>query len=108
MQPDSLPSDSPFRMAKLCRRWRCGWPQMRVQIIVEPQQIRVFPEMARHVVLNSCFHPVGQIPRQARPPTRLRGEQCPVDGDCKALVPHDIVDPAQSILKAVGEGSRIE
>jgi hypothetical protein len=47
-------------------------------------------------------------PRQSRPPSRLRGEQRPVDGDCKARVPDDVVDPAQSILKAVRKGRRIE
>jgi len=69
MQPDTLPSDSPFRLAKLGSFRRLRWPQMRLQIIIEPQQIRVFPEMACHVVGNNGFHPVGESPRQSRPPT---------------------------------------
>src|SRR5438477_637414 len=64
--------------------------------------------MACDVVRNDCFHCICEIPRQSRPPSIVRGEQCPVDGDCKTLVPRYVVDPPQSILPAMLDGRGIE
>src|SRR4051794_21879065 len=64
--------------------------------------------MACDVIRNDCFHCICEIPRQSRPPTILRGEQCPVDGDSKTLVPGYVVDPPQSILPAMLDGSGVD
>src|SRR5690349_7758824 len=62
-EPYALPSDTPLRLPQLFTCRRLGWSQVRVEIIIEPQEICVFPQMAYDVVRNNGFHSVCETAR---------------------------------------------
>jgi hypothetical protein len=81
---------------------------MRRQLLVEPQQVRMFPHVTDDVVGHHGFHAVGKIAGHPRPPTGVRCEQAPVDCDRKVLPVHDVLDRAQAVLPTLRNSRGIE
>ena len=80
---------------------------MRRQLVVEPQQIRMLPHMTDDVVRHHGFHAVGKVAGHPWPPTGIRREQGPVDGDREVLPIHDVSDPAQAVLPTLTDSRGI-
>ena len=58
-QPYRLSANPPLRSKELGRSRRLGRPQVWCQLLVEPQQIRMFPHVAEDMVGHHGFHAVG-------------------------------------------------
>ena len=64
--------------------------------------------MTDDMVGHHGFHAVGKIAGHPWPPTGIRREQGPVDGDREVLPIHDVSDSAQVVLPTPRDGCGIK
>jgi len=81
---------------------------MRRQGAVEPQQIRMFPNVADDVIGDHGFDAAGEIAGQPNQPVGIRREQGAVDGDSELFPLQDVLDSPQAVLPATLDGCHIE
>ena len=68
----------------------------------------LYPPLIDYVVGHHRLRAVGKISGHLWPPTGVRPEQGGVDRDRKVLPLHDVSDPAQAVLPALGKSCGIE